>query len=250
MIGLERRRGILMNDSLDPIPLHENHENWQNIEIRENGTGLVSISDLDTQLIIEKPQYYLWDIPHALTSCYVREEIAELLIKASGLLPKGYKFLIWDGFRPFEVQKALFDQYFLDLKKANPTLDDVQLNSMTRKYVSYPTHNQESPAPHSTGGAVDLTIVDEKGKPLHMGTEFDAFTGESATRFYEDKLRQIGDLSENERITLVNRRLLYHILIEVGFTNYQEEWWHFDYGNQWWANQVSAPYAKFGMTSL
>lgn len=239
-----------MNFKQNQIPQHRNMEDWQTIEIREDRTNLIQISELDSQYIIEQPQYYLWEIPDALKNCYVREEVAERLLKAAKLLPAGYKFMVWDGFRPFEVQKALFDQYNAVLKKENPSLDDQQLDTLTRKYVSYPTHNQASPAPHSTGGAVDLTIIDEKNQPLHMGTDFDAFTAESATRFFEEKLEQDRLLSQMDKLVLENRRLLYHTLKEVGFTNYHEEWWHFDYGNQWWAKQANAHYAHFGMTAL
>jgi zinc D-Ala-D-Ala dipeptidase len=232
------------------IPMHQTHENWQTIAIREDETNLVSISELDSQYIIEKPQYFIWKIPHALESCYVREEVAKRLLKAAQLLPVGYKLLIWDGFRPFEVQRSIFEQYYAELKEANPSLDDEQLIKMTKKYVSYPTLNQRSPAPHNTGGAVDLTIVGANEKPLYMGTEFDAFTKESATRFFEEKLQHEGDLIEKEKLALENRRLLYHILTEVGFTNYHEEWWHFDFGDQWWAKQTNVSHAHFGMTAL
>ncbi|MED4919243.1 M15 family metallopeptidase, partial [Geobacillus thermodenitrificans] len=32
-----------------------------------------------------------------------------------------------------------------------------------------------------------------------------------------------------------NRKLLKSIMEKAGFTNYDEEWWHYDYGNQNWA---------------
>ncbi|MBQ4051251.1 MAG: hypothetical protein IJD13_06430, partial [Oscillospiraceae bacterium] len=35
-----------------------------------------------------------------------------------------------------------------------------------------------------------------------------------------------------------NRRLLYHVMIRAGFTNYDGEWWHFDYGNPLWASRT------------
>ena len=31
-----------------------------------------------------------------------------------------------------------------------------------------------------------------------------------------------------------NRRMLYNVMIEAGFTNFPAEWWHFDYGDEKW----------------
>ncbi|MCG4287414.1 D-alanyl-D-alanine dipeptidase, partial [Lactobacillaceae bacterium KNUT 0156] len=45
-----------------------------------------------------------------------------------------------------------------------------------------------------------------------------------------------------------NRRLLYHVMTQAGFTNYIEEWWHFDYGNQNWATVSKRDFAVYGAT--
>ena len=68
-----------------------------------------------------------------------------------------------------------------------------------------------------------------------MGTPFGYFGPESRTRYFEEKIERGEDLSEAEYTFLKNRRLLYHVLTNAGFTNYREEWWYFDYGNQFWA---------------
>ena len=43
-----------------------------------------------------------------------------------------------------------------------------------------------------------------------------------------------------------NRRLLFHAMTGAGFTNYRGEWWHFDFGNQRWANIAAVPHAIYG----
>ena len=60
-----------------------------------------------------------------------------------------------------------------------------------------------------------------------MGTEFDDFSPQSYTAWYEQN-------SSNERVTN-NRRLLCNVLCECGFTNYPAEWWHYDFGDSFWA---------------
>lgn len=38
------------------------------------------------------------------------------------------------------------------------------------------------------------------------------------------------------RLVHGNRRLLYTVMVEAGFTNYPLEWWHYDYGDQFWGH--------------
>lgn len=70
-----------------------------------------------------------------------------------------------------------------------------------------------------------------------MGTTFDFFNIEAHTDYYErtDNLT----FRKNTRVKQIcsNRRLLYNVMIDNDFTNYPNEWWHFDYGNQFWAVQ-------------
>ena len=58
-----------------------------------------------------------------------------------------------------------------------------------------------------------------------MGTAFDAFTPLAATAALEGEDCPVA----------ANRRLLYTAMTAVGFTNYPEEWWHYDYGDLFWA---------------
>ena len=58
---------------------------------------------------------------------------------------------------------------------------------------------------------------------------------ETSTRFYEEL--DPAQLDDQGRQCLVNRRLLWNVMTQVGFSNYPEEWWHFDFGNQFDAIQ-------------
>lgn len=78
----------------------------------------------------------------------------------------------------------------------------------------------------SAGGAVDLTIVDKDNNEIPMGTGFDSFLPETNTAFFENNC----DITVRD-----NRRMLYQIMTDAGFTNLPTEWWHFDYGNRFWA---------------
>ena len=65
-----------------------------------------------------------------------------------------------------------------------------------------------------------VTIVDNFGNEINMGTEFDCFKDTANTNYYE--LNNINDEIRN------NRRLLYNAMLQAGFTNLPTEWWHFE----------------------
>ncbi len=62
-----------------------------------------------------------------------------------------------------------------------------------------------------------------------MGTEFDFFGERANTAYYED------NASDADSEARKNRRILYNLMIDTGFTNLPSEWWHFDYGDKLWA---------------
>ncbi|MEV1002288.1 M15 family metallopeptidase [Nonomuraea sp. NPDC050202] len=43
-----------------------------------------------------------------------------------------------------------------------------------------------------------------------------------------------------------NRRLLAQAMSAAGFTNYPTEWWHWSYGDRYWALTTGAPAAVYG----
>jgi D-alanyl-D-alanine dipeptidase len=131
---------------------------------------------------------------------------------------------------------SLFLDYKNTIIQSNPNLDDTTYTQMTQQFVSLPSNSMTAPSPHYTGGSIDLTIVDDSGRPLDMGTAFDDFTDAAHTAHYE----------HSDTIVRENRRLLYHLMTAAGFSNYPFEWWHYDYGNQFWAYRLEKPNAFYG----
>lgn len=211
-----------------PIPTLPSVDGWKEIEIVESDEPLVCIKGLSSS-IISLPQYFAQRIPGSIKECYLRKTAVERLLIAGSMLPEGFKLVIWDAWRPLAVQQALFEAFKNRLKNEQPGLSEPGYDLLTQKYVSMPSTNPQRPSPHNTGGAVDLTIQDSQGNLLSMGTAFDYFGTIAATRHCED-LPEARQWREN-------RRLLYWLMTGAGFTNYHEEWWHFDYGNQFWAKQ-------------
>lgn len=181
--------------------------------------------------------YYQQGINGAVKTAYLRQGAAERLKKAASLLPAGYQFLIYDAWRPISVQQALFDDYYHQIKN-NPkhkNLSADEITGIVKKFVSVPSYDENAPSVHNTGGAVDLTIVDENGKPLDMGTGFDDFSPLAHTDYFED--------SDHTEVR-DNRRLLYTCMTKAGFTNLPSEWWHYDYADRFWSYYTGKP-AKY-----
>ena len=146
---------------------------------------------------------------------------------------------MYDGYRPLQVQQYLYTFFSEQIKRNHPSFTEEQILTETLKYVAFPSLNPIHPAPHLTGGAIDLTLGDLEGNVLDMGTAFDELDKKSSTRYFEHH-------PEENTEALMYRRLLYNSMIAVGFTNYSEEWWHFDFGNKTWAKQVDAREALYG----
>ena len=192
------------------------------------------IKDIDEDIIsIRKAgllcdsQYYIDGIPGAYKDCYARKTVVEMLLKAQELLPKGLRLKIYDGYRPICIQERLWRFYRQDVINKNPGLSNEEIDFKTSFFVSKPSNDIMKPSLHNTGGAVDLTIVDENRKELNMGTKFDDFTDAAWSNHFEE-------YEENPEVK-DNRRMLYNIMLAVGFTNLPSEWWHYDYGTKFWA---------------
>jgi len=90
--------------------------------------------------------------------------------------------------------------------------------------------------PHSTGGAVDLSIIDPDGKKLDMGTKMGVDYGLDKTRT---------DSTVISRAARKNRQILIRVMTAAGFVNYPTEWWHWSYGDQYWAAALKKKYSVY-----
>ena len=182
----------------------------------------------DNEYLIVEMQYPLLNMDNAINDCYMREEVYERVIRAAKFLPKGYKFKIQDAYRPFALQKELYEKYkILLIERFNlQNLSEIEVDEFIKKFISLPKENRLIPPVHTTGGAVDLTIVDQNGNELDMGTGFDEFTEKTETDYFE---------KHDNVIVRDNRRLLYGVMIAAGFTNFPSEWWHYDFGDRFYA---------------
>lgn len=196
---------------------------------------LVDLVQYSAGKIICDNHYYKEKIPGSINKCLARKGVADLLMKALRMLPDGYTLKVFDAWRPYEVQYHLYYDYFTKLADSGQydSYSISQLKDIAKEFVSYPQKDADISYVHSSGGAIDLTIVAPDKKALDMGSDFDTFSIESNTDYFE--------ISGVRTEACFNRRLLYHIMTESGFTNLPSEWWHYDYGDVFLAYYTGKP---------
>jgi zinc D-Ala-D-Ala dipeptidase len=205
---------------------------FEHIEIRDDGDPLV---DLRTYPFTLDPSYFHRGLAPA-NGMYLRRAVAEMLVHVQrSLTPLSFK--IWDGYRSRAVQANIYEDFLGTLRRDHPDKGEDELRKEAEIFVTDPWTSRRIP-PHTTGGAVDLTLVDRHGNDLDMGTSFDHFGPESAALYYED---HAGNPAVRE-----HRRILRDAMVGAGFRPDADEWWHFDHGNQIWAAHFKRPIALYG----
>lgn len=199
------------------------------IPIEDNGEPLVDIFEHcpDLKWLHESPRF---DFPRFGTA---RLSVAKMLAHAQSLLPKGLHLQIVGAFRPFETQKAMYEIVKAETQAKYPHWSEDFVTRYINVFSAPPIW--DTPPPHTTGGAVDLGIINEKGERLDFVSPFE-MGWDSAPTFVEG-------LSAEAR---KNRDLLIDVLTASGLTNFRGEWWHWSYGEPGWALRGGHPVALYG----
>jgi D-alanyl-D-alanine dipeptidase len=192
------------------------------------------------------PPYY-HPIPGAIDRLLVRSGVGERLAAINARLA-GAELELWlfDAWRPQAVQIYFHDLWFpAELRRRDPGMSQEELTAEVETYWAAPSAGDDAPSPHSTGGAVDLTIRWRGGEPLWMGSVFDdASSIAHAGRFEASTHDEAFSFSNDE--ARANRRLLFWLMREAGFAANPSEWWHFSFGDQMWAKLTGAQAAFYG----
>jgi zinc D-Ala-D-Ala dipeptidase len=164
----------------------------------------------------------------------VRASVARRLMLARDELPQGVGLRVIAGYRTAAAQRAIISSYAAGLRIAHPAIGAAELERLTSRFVA-----PLAVAPHVAGAAADLTLVDSAGRELDLGTPVDATPEQSEGACYFDA-PQVSGLAQ------ANRDLLARVLRGAGLVNYPTEWWHWSYGDRYWALMTGAPAALYG----
>lgn len=143
-----------------------------------------------------------------------REAALGLLTSARWLAARrpGWRLLVLDALRPQRVQEALWAE-------VAGTPDEA--------YFAHPAAGSM----HSFGMAVDVTLLDDRGREagaLEMGSGFDEMSEASHPALHAHHLAS-GRLT-GAQVAL--RDLLCEAMAAGGFAGIATEWWHFDHGSR------------------
>jgi zinc D-Ala-D-Ala dipeptidase len=164
----------------------------------------------------------------------VRAGVAARLALAQDLLPRGLRLRVVEGHRSITDQRAIIARYSAEVCLLRPGISPHQLHHLVSRFVA-----PVEVAPHVAGAAVDLTLVDVTGDELDLGTPIDATPEQSDGACYF----AAGNISPDAR---AHRRLLAAVLMPLGLVNYPTEWWHWSYGDRYWALLGREPHAVYG----
>jgi len=201
------------------------------IPVRESGEPVVDVREV---LLVD-------DRKHADSQgaeVHLRRGVLDRLVAAQARLPRGLRLLFVEGYRPPALQRSYFDRYAAELRAKHPRWPADRIRTAAARYVSPPEI-----APHTAGAAVDLTLADAAGRELDLGTPMNADPERSDGACYTDA----ANISAEAR---ANRELLGGALGAVGLVNYPTEWWHWSYGDRYWALMTGAPAALYGPSQL
>jgi D-alanyl-D-alanine dipeptidase len=176
--------------------------------------GLVDINTIDSSIQVDlvnsdpKKNFFRENYYNGLSKAYLRKEIAIKLSKAQQILKTrqpGYSLLILDAARPNSVSRLMYEK---------------MKGTKFEKYVA----NPKKGSMHNYGIAVDITIVDEKGKELDMG--FSPFRKSTLELYWQFAKMKMG-INLNKK-QAGNRKLLSDTMKKAGFIPLSFEWWHFN----------------------
>ena len=230
---------------------------WSSIPIIDNADPLVPLPP--ELLRLEPHPYVAVGAPYGTGGSPFRLRAAVILrlITAQGCVQAhspGWRLAIFDAWRPVAVQRFMVDHAIAEecanrgIDRQSPSAARDAVVAEVGRFWAPPSEDPATPPPHSTGGAVDLTLVDAQGVEVAMGSAIDAIGSVSEP----DHFLMLADtLAPGEQRQLAlrwhqQRLLLAQAMAEAGFAQHPNEWWHFSWGDQLWAWRSGAERACYG----
>lgn len=186
----------------------------QDVLTKESGDPLVQLMSLPNSTILS--------ISDTIPTLLVRKTFGERLIRAGQLLAQqGARLVINETYRDLRKQRATFNEVYAELQQNFPKLSKARLWEKVTQFIADP----DLTPPHCTGGAADVYLANAAtGQLLDMGAPINTL-GETAALMCQE-------ISLEGR---QNRELLLQAMLDAGCAPLPTEWWHFSYGEKYWA---------------
>lgn len=158
----------------------------------------------------------------------VRRGLLDRLMKANSELKKhGLGLKIYEMYRSLAQQRKEFGEIKTEMAAKYPDLNADELWAKTTEFIADP----DLCPPHSTGGAVDLTLINlANGEEIEMGTPVNSL--EKSAALFDDSISEAAQKK---------RQILSTAMLEQGLAPMCTEWWHYSYGEAYWAALYGVP---------
>lgn len=209
---------------------------YQQVPIQECGESLVPIPL--HQFAAERPHPYVkLGAPYGERSpYYLRQGVLERLLQAQHFLQIEYpnwRIQVFDAYRPIAVQQFMVNYTLAQVVQARGLylleLTETQRQEFLEEVYEFwavPNLDPAMPPPHSTGAAIDVTLVDGENA-IAMGSPIDEMSPRSYPDYFGDSL--------SNGVFHRNRQILKQAMAKAKFQQHPKEWWHYSYGDQLWA---------------
>lgn len=167
---------------------------------------------------------------------YCRQKVAEMVEQAANLLPEGYRLGVTDAWRPLKRQIMIYEFMTRCAKEAYPDRDGPALRRTVNRWVAPP--GRKAPPGHCTGAAIDLVLLDAAGEIVDVSAPYGRIEGGPTYVFGLDP--------ESQR----HRFMLFEAMVQSGFSNCRDEWWHYSYGDAGWAVRLGLNECFYGLIEL
>ena len=197
----------------------------EGIPIYDNGEPLVDLRHACPGVLVgEQPLY-------ARQGVAVRLNVVQDWL---GTHYSGYRLCIGDAYRSPAHQARLFRCALVVARLLHPFRSAAQVREAANRYVAAP--DAVAPAPHTTGGAIDVGLMAPDGRRAYMGPFLPAAT--------------CTDYPRLNALAKRHRAILCAAMQQGEFSNYPLEWWHWSYGDSGWAWRTKAPVALYGAAEM
>lgn len=207
------------------------------IPVQDNQELLVDIRNQHILMYGTSPE-----VPNNMDYTKLRATVLEKILQAQTQLPVHLRFCLYEGYRSLELQQQLFQTFYQKIVHEHPDWQPGMIFRETTKLVAPVTNldGTKNVPPHSTGAAVDLYLVDMNGTPVDMGIHPADWLSD-----LEGKL-SLTDSGHISPAAKAHRTIMAKALSSVGFINYPTEYWHWSYGDRYWAYHTNNPFALYG----
>ncbi len=178
--------------------------------------------------------------------------------EVAALLGGKVELYVNEGYRDSILQRKLHEETFPDLiRKQHPGLSEKAVLELRDSLIAE-APRKNSPSPHATGAALDVRlryVQPELGFVPDSDVLLSERQADTSEAVYPDYYEHLDKLTSKTKEIQRNRRVFYWIMRgaliddDSGFVVNPNEWWHWSYGDQLWAQLTNAPEAFFSIAS-